>query len=120
MRRLLALAGLVLCLVLAWAVPAAAQSEGDADGSRPTVLEGTLRVGFDQFFAGVEIAVADQSGTRIGRAVTDSEGHWAVAVPGAGTYRVSLDESTLPDGIGLREGFESTAEVSVTEGASRP
>ncbi|MCY3910317.1 MAG: branched-chain amino acid ABC transporter permease, partial [bacterium] len=119
MRRLLALAGLVLCLALAWVAPSAAQSGGETGGSQPTVLEGTLRVGFDQFFAGVEITVADQSGTRVGQAVTDSEGHWSVGVPGAGTYRVTLDESTLPDGIGLREGFESTVEVAVTEGASR-
>ncbi len=119
MRRLLALAGFALCLTLAWAVPVAAQAESEADDSQLTVLEGTLRVGFDQFFAGVEITVSDQFGTRIGRAVTDSEGQWSVAVPGAGTYRVALDENTLPDGIGLREGFESTVEVAVTAGASR-
>ena len=119
MRRLLALAVFVLCFVLAWAVPVSAQSGSEADSSQPTVLEDTLRVGFDQFFAGVEITVADQSGASIGRAVTDSQGQWSVAVPVAGTYRVSLDQSTLPDGIGLREGFESIVEVAVLEGASR-
>lgn len=96
-----------------------AQTGGETDGSQPTVLEGTLRLGFDQFFAGVDIIVADQSGTRIGQTVTDAEGQWSVVVPGADTYRVTLDESTLPDGIGLREGFESTVEAAVTEGASR-
>ena len=119
MRRLLLLAVFALSLLLAWAVPAVAQPEGEADSFQPTVVEGTLRVGFDQFLAGVEITVADQTGTSIGRAVTDSEGQWSVAVPSAGTYRVSLDESSLPDGLGLREGFASTVEVSVTEGASR-
>ena len=119
MRRLLALAGFLLCLVLVWAVPTAAQSGGEADGPQPTVLEGTLRLGFDQFFGGVEITVADQSGTRIGQAVTDAEGQWSIVVPGAGTYRVSLEEGTLPEGIGLREGFESVVEVEVADGASR-
>ncbi|MXW57199.1 MAG: branched-chain amino acid ABC transporter permease [Acidimicrobiia bacterium] len=119
MRRLLALAGFALCLTLAWVVPSAAQSGGEADSSQPTVLEGTLRLGFDQFFSGVEVTVVDQSGTWIGQAVTDADGQWSVVVPGAGTYRVTLDESTLPDGIGLREGFESTVEAAVTEGASR-
>ena len=119
MRRLLALSGLALCFVLAWAIPASAQSGGETDSSQPTVLEGTIRVGFDQLLAEVEIIVADQSGASIGRAVTDSEGQWSVAVPGAGTYRVSLDQSTLPDGIGLREGFEPIVEVAVLEGASR-
>ena len=119
MRKGMVLAGLALCVMLTWSISAAAQSGGGADETQPTVLEGTLRVGFDQFFAGVEITVADQSGTRIGRAVTDSEGRWSVMVPGAGTYRVTLDEGTLPDGIGLREGFESTVEAAVTVGASR-
>ncbi|WP_419927732.1 ABC transporter permease subunit [Candidatus Poriferisocius sp.] len=119
MRRWFALAGLLLSLTLFWVGPALAQSDSDTGGSQPTVLEGTLRLGFDQFFAGVEITVADQLGTRIGQAVTDAQGQWSVMVPGAGTYRVTLDESTLPDGIGLREGFESTIEAAVTEGASR-
>ncbi|MCY3862583.1 MAG: branched-chain amino acid ABC transporter permease [bacterium] len=119
MRRWVALAGIVLSFMLVWAGSAAAQAEGDTEGSQPTELVGTLRLGFDQFFAGVEITVADQSGTLIGQAVTDADGQWSVVVPGAGTYRVTLDESTLPDGTGLREGFESTVEAAVTEGASR-
>ncbi|MDE0235932.1 MAG: branched-chain amino acid ABC transporter permease [bacterium] len=119
MRRWVALVGLLLSLILVWAGSATAQSGDEADGSQPTVLEGTLRLGFDQFFAGVEITVADQSGARIGQAVTDAEGQWSVAVPGSGTYRVALDEGTLPDGVGLRQGFESTVEVAVTDGASR-
>lgn len=119
MRRCLALAGLVLCVMLAWVIPATAQSEGEADSSQPTVLEGTLRLGFDQYFAGVSIAVADQSDTSVGQAVTNAEGQWSVVVPGAGTYTVTLDESTLPEGMGLREGYDATTEVTVAQGASR-
>ena len=105
--------------MLAWVIPATAQSEGGADSSQPTVLEGTLRLGFDQYFAGVRIAAVDQSGTSIGQAVTNAEGQWSVAVPGAGTYAVTLDESTLPEGMGLREGYDSTIQVTVAQGASR-
>ena len=119
MRRWVALAGIVLSLMLVWAGSAAAQPEDDTDGSQPTVLEGTLRLGFDQFFSGVRITVADQSGTRVGQATTDADGQWSVEVPGAGAYRVTLDETTLPDGVSLREGFASTVEATVTEGASR-
>lgn len=119
MRRCLALAGLVLYVMLAWVIPAAAQSEGQDDGAQPTVLEGTLRLGFDQYFAGVSIAVVDQSGSNVGQAVTDSEGQWSVVVPGAGTYTVILDESSLPEGMGLREGYDATTQVTVTQGASR-
>ena len=105
--------------MLAWVIPATAQSEGGADSSQPTVLEGTLRLGFDQYFAGVRLAAVDQSGTSIGQAVTNAEGQWSVAVPGAGTYAVTLDESTLPEGMGLREGYDSTIQVTVAQGASR-
>ena len=119
MRRRVALTGFVLSLMLVWAGSAAAQPTDDADGSQTTVLEGTLRLGFDQFFAGVEITVADLSGISIGHATTDADGQWSVEVPGAGTYLVSLDESTLPTGMSLREGYEPIAEVIVDEGASR-
>lgn len=97
-----ALAGLALGLMLLWAAPASAQTGGDpdnslptqtdsdADGSPPTQMEGTLRLGFDLFFAGVEITVADLSGTEIGRATTDSDGRWSIEVPGGGTYVVTL------------------------------
>lgn len=119
MRRWVALAGLLLSLMLFWAGPATAQSDGDAEGSQPTVLEGTLRLGFDQFLAGVEITVADQSGARIAQAITDADGYWSVGVPGAGTYLVTLDESTLPSGMSLREGYEAITEVTVADEASR-
>ncbi|MCY4433227.1 MAG: branched-chain amino acid ABC transporter permease [bacterium] len=119
MRRWVALAGFVLCLVLAWAVPGAAQSGGDAESTEQTVVEGTLRLGFDQFFSGIKITVADEAGARVGQAITDADGRWSVEVPGAGTYLVTLDEASLPDGVSLREGYESTTPVTVAQGASR-
>ena len=119
MPRWVALAGFALGLVLTWAGSAAAQPTGDADSSQPTVLEGTLRLGFDRFFSGVRITVADQTGARIGQAITDADGRWLVEVPSAGTYLVTLDSDTLSEGVSLREGYESTIEVTVPEGASR-
>ena len=119
MRRWTSLSGFVLCLVLAWAAPAAAQTEGDADTPAPTALRGTIRLGFDQYFEDVEITVADPSGTVIGQTATDSDGRWSVAVPGAGTYVVSLDEGTLPEEMGLREGYEPINTVTVAAGMSR-
>ena len=119
MRRWTSVAGFVLCLVLAWAAPAAAQTEGDADTPAPTALRGTIRLGFDQYFEDVEITVADPSGTVIGQTATDSDGRWSVEVPGAGTYVVTLDESTLPEEMGLREGYEPIATATVAAGMSR-
>ncbi|MEL0149293.1 MAG: hypothetical protein VW805_03315, partial [Pontimonas sp.] len=36
--------------------------------------------------------------------VTDADGKWAIGVPEAGTYEITLVEDTLPDGIAVLEG----------------
>lgn len=36
--------------------------------------------------------------------VTDADGKWVIGVPERGTYDVTLDESTLPEGIAVLEG----------------
>lgn len=87
------LAAVVGCVIFAFgagATPAAAQEEG---------LQGRL-VHDDQPVSGVTITVFE-SGTEVGSAVSDADGRWFVPVP-AGTYQVELDESTLPDGLSLR------------------
>ncbi|MXW60220.1 MAG: branched-chain amino acid ABC transporter permease [Acidimicrobiaceae bacterium] len=136
MRRGTALLGFVLCVVFACVGPAAAQSDdgtkadqdradqdhntaGDSDGTAQTTLEGTIRLGFDRYIAGVEITVTDQAGAEIGRTATGAEGRWLIAVPDAGTYLVTLDEETLPDDLGLREGQETTVETTVFAGMAR-
>ena len=80
---------------------------------------GTIRLGFDRFFAGVEITVTDPDGVEIGRTATDAEGRWSIAVPHAGTYLVTLDVHTLPNDSGLREGQEATVETTVFGGMAR-
>lgn len=92
-RKLIMLAAVIGCVIFAFGVgtsPAAAQDEG---------LRGRL-VHDDQPVPGVTITVLDD-GTEVGSAVTDDDGRWFVPVP-AGTYQVRLDESTLPDGLALR------------------
>ena len=50
---------------------------------------------------GVTIKVTGPSGFT-GQAVTDAKGAWAVPVPATGSYTVTLDTTTLPEGITLR------------------
>ncbi len=116
MRRGKILLGLALGLLMALAVPALAQDGADHG---QTQLNGTIRFGFDQFFEGVTITVADSSGAEVGQAATDADGRWSVPVPGPGAYRVSIDTGTLPEGIGLREGQESVVDAVVDAGQSR-
>ena len=51
---------------------------------------------------GVSITVSED-GAQVGTAVSDAEGRWEVALPGPGTYQVSLDVATLPEGVTLTD-----------------
>jgi branched-chain amino acid transport system permease protein len=64
--------------------------------------------------SGVRIVVS--GGGYTAETVTDAEGKWLIGVPEKTTYIVSLDQSTLPDGIAVTE--EGGAEQSVEVGMS--
>jgi len=59
---------------------------------------------------GVRVAVS--GGGYQAETVTDAEGKWRIGVPEKAAYAVTLDESTLPDGIAVLEGG-ATAEVQI-------
>ncbi|MCW2812989.1 MAG: hypothetical protein JWN84_444 [Nocardioides sp.] len=61
---------------------------------------------------GVTLSVAAEDGTEIGEAETDAEGRVIVPIPELGTYTVTLDEDTLPDGIELSAATKS--EIIIT------
>lgn len=63
---------------------------------------------------GVRILVSGNG--YIAETVTDVEGKWRVGVPAKGVYSVSLDQTTLPEGIAVLE--EDGAEQSVEIGPS--
>jgi branched-chain amino acid transport system permease protein len=115
-HRLLFALLLVLLLVaafLAAAVPAFAAGEA---------VKGRLvaRVGEERTpISGVTIDVT-QGGTLIGSDVSGNDGTWLVAVPGAGTYSVELDASTLPSDVSPAEGSRLVLpDVEVTEGKEK-
>ena len=122
-RSLLAFVAVVIGL-LAVASPAAAELLGQEDDASSTEVRGTLRTtsddGEDLFVEDVNFIVTDEAGTEVGIGVTDSEGNWSVELPGAGTYSVLLDESTLPEGVPLRNPDNNPLTVEIGEGDSRP
>jgi branched-chain amino acid transport system permease protein len=113
------LAGLVACSLLAFtAQPAAAQPTAPttAPATAPTTaptptstppassgptVAGTLTAG-GKPVEGVTVTIR-RGDTDIGEATSDDAGEWAIPVPGPGVYRVELDDSTLPEGITLRD-----------------
>ena len=105
----------MLLLVLAPFAAAMAQDEGSAIKGTLEAIDGEDRVPV----AGVTISVA-QDGTDIGSAVTDEAGEWLVVVPGAGAYQVTLDVTTLPEGVGPTDPEGTTLpEVTVREGQQK-
>jgi neutral amino acid transport system permease protein len=88
------LTAFLACVLLSFGIGAtSAWAEGES-------VQGTLKNG-DAPVAGVKIKAFTQDGAPVGEATSDAEGKWSIAVPGAGTYRVDLDQSTLPAGVTL-------------------
>ena len=99
--------------------PAGAQDDGE------TVVGGTIRIRAeaegesDTPVAGVEITIATADGDVIETAVTDENGEWMVVLPGGGDYTSSLDVSTLPVGVLLRNPDKAVLAFRINAGSSR-
>lgn len=76
-------------------------------------VHGTLENQQDEPVAGVSITVTDAAGTEVATVQSGEDGTWAVPLEAGGDYVVTLDESTLPDGLVVRNGKPSL-EVSIS------
>ncbi len=114
MRQRLA-AGILAVLALLLLAPAAASASSglSAADSASESLKGTIRDPGGDPLQGITITVAGDGG-EIGSATSGDDGTWQVELPGPGTYTVTLDTSTLPDGVQLRNtGGEVLSDVVV-------
>ncbi len=117
-------AGRLLVPLLAAGVLAATGSPAAADlapgtcSPAPDVgcVAGTVRDAAGGPVAGVRLGVEGPGGSAT--AVTDAEGRWAVAVPEAGEYGVTIDATSLPSGAALRDPSTTTRTVTVALGSS--
>jgi branched-chain amino acid transport system permease protein len=102
----------LLCSFAFFAGTAAAQTTTPpttATAGGATTTSGSIPTGpgtFGQLNAGtkpvegVKITVT-QNGKPIGEATSDAEGRFDIPVPGAGTYTITLDTKTIPEGVEL-------------------
>jgi neutral amino acid transport system permease protein len=109
--RALLVALLVACSALLLAAPALAQAA--------ETVRGQLRDGEGEPVAGVSIEVAGEDGGVVEEVETDGEGAWEVPLPGPGPYVVTLDDTTLPDGVALRDAENNPLTIAVRPGQNR-
>lgn len=91
------LLGLTTVLLLL-AFPMSAMAQGETIGGTLVYRADGERTPVE----GVTMSVS-QDGTPIGTAVSDAEGRWEVPLPGPGTYQVTMDVATLPEGVALTD-----------------
>jgi neutral amino acid transport system permease protein len=61
---------------------------------------------------GVAVTVTKVDGTKIGEGVTDEDGSCTITVPSRDDYLISIDPSSLPDGLALIDAEKSTVSIS--------
>ena len=106
-----ALLGLVLSVLCLAAMTGTAVAAGET-------VQGKLTNGGEPV-PGVSISVEKAEGGAVGEAVTDDEGRYSIDLPGPGSYKVTLDEETLPDDVSIREGRPSSVTLPVVAGQQR-
>ncbi|HWH32606.1 MAG TPA: hypothetical protein VNU01_08035, partial [Egibacteraceae bacterium] len=110
--RLLAVFALaLLCL----AAPAYAQGQ-EAPGGE--AVKGTL-THEDEPVEGAVIVVETEDGEPVGEVESDDDGSFQLEMPGPGRYRATLDEASLPEGVGLRDPERATLEFQLRTGQQR-
>ncbi|MDQ4490274.1 branched-chain amino acid ABC transporter permease [Sinomonas sp. ASV486] len=112
-----ALIGAFLAVLLALAPAAdATTSPSPGPSSSQTQFQNSIS-GFlrnaGQPLQGVKITAEGEGFT--GSTTSGASGAWTISVPTQGSYKVTLDESTLPDGIKLAEGQDNPRTVTFNQ-----
>lgn len=114
-QRRLALLVLSLLAVLGFSSVASAQD----DDENPGIIRGRVFNEFEDEGQRVREPVADvrvvaateEGGEPVAEAITDADGAYLLELPGGGTFWVSIDTSSLPEGVGIDDdanSFEKT------------
>ncbi|MCW2668000.1 MAG: branched-chain amino acid transporter permease [Frankiales bacterium] len=96
------------------ASPAASPAVGGGEAVRGRLLHAGEPV------PGAVITVKTPDGADVGQDTTDDAGDWLVPVPAPGSYVVTLQAESLPDGVQLRPGSRNEVTLPVAAGQERP
>lgn len=110
-RGILALFAVVLALLAVVGTGSSALANED-DGSYTNFISGNVKNEGNPL-NGVRIVI--EGNGFVGEVRSGEDGKWTIGVPEGGTYNVTLDQSTLPDGVAVLDGGETQ---SVTIGQS--
>jgi neutral amino acid transport system permease protein len=77
-------------------------------------LKGRLK-NQEQPVQGIRVDVVSEDGEKIGSDTSDSDGRWEVELEKPGTYKVTIGQETLPQGVQLRFKDRGTLTVEVHE-----
>ncbi|MGY1750450.1 branched-chain amino acid ABC transporter permease [Modestobacter sp. SYSU DS0511] len=98
-------------MALATLVPGVASAEGEQ-------VRGTLQTSVSGPIEGATIEVTTPDGDPVDTVQTGEDGRWAVDLPAAGQYVVSIDPDDLPDGVEVNG--EPSRTVTVDPGRQQP
>jgi branched-chain amino acid transport system permease protein len=68
---------------------------------------------------GTVVSLLDENGEVVATGALGDDGSVALIAPGPGTYTAQLDDSTLPEGVRLRNEGEDSREIELRAGESR-
>jgi len=95
-----------------FSLPAVA-NDAEVGSEFSSTVSGIIRVDGEPL-EGVKIALEGMG--YAAEAVTGSDGRWSIGVPGEGSYTLSLDQRTLPDGVTIADGDASRTIVMNSSG----
>ena len=68
---------------------------------------------------GITVTVSRAGGAQVGSSTSDADGRWRVEVPQTGSYDVTIDPGTFPEGVSLTEADRTTITTTVNPGQQR-
>jgi len=104
------LTGLLALLAMLLVTPAASAA-GET-------IQGKLRNGTEPV-VGASVSVKGPDGAELGKADSGPDGVFVIPVPGPGSYTVTLDEKSLPDGVRISAGDKAQVTLIVNPSQQR-